>query len=83
MNDEEYIPNKKENKDEKIICNFTGVIGRNPSWQLSGQISETLASEFQQIIKVQNARERARKASREIIKEPNDTSGGGKVNYNL
>ena len=67
MNDEEYVPKIK------------GVAGRNPHWQASGQISDRLATEFQQIMKVESARERARKASREIIKERNDTSGGGKV----
>ena len=35
------------------------------------------------IVKVESARERARKASREIIKERNDTSGGGKVSLNI
>ena len=82
MNDEEYIPKKKETKEVKI-AGPTGVPGRNPSFQLTGQISERLASEFQQIIKVENSRDRARKASREIIKERNDTSGGGMVRYTI
>ena len=87
MNDEEYIPKKKETKEVKI-AGPTGVPGRNPSFQLTGQISERLASEFQHhyhITKfnIKHSRERARKASREILKERNDTSGGGMVNYTL
>ena len=38
-----------------------------------------LAAESNQVVKRQSARERARKASREIMKERNDTSGGGVV----
>ena len=77
MNDEEYVPKIKV-KEQKIT-GPTGIAGRNPSYQLTGQISDRLANEFQQIMKVESSRERARKASREIIKERNDTSGGGKV----
>lgn len=85
---------KQENRKSKFISpdaymesmesaieakTFDGVIEPlSPMYQTSGQISERLASEFNKIIKVESARERARKASREIIKERNDTSGGGK-----
>jgi len=82
MNDEEYIPKKKDTREAKI-AGPTGVPLKYPSYQLTGQISERLASEFQQIMKVENSRERARRASRDIIRERNDTSGGGKVIYAL
>ena len=88
MNDEEYVPKKKSTKQkiresqqvehESSVKNFQGKI-EPCTYQTSGQISERLAAEFNQIVKSQSARERARKASREIIKERNDTSGGGVV----
>ena len=87
MNDEVYVPKKKSTKqknkepqaeDEPAVKNFQGKI-EPCTYQTSGQISERLAAEFNQIVKSQSARERARKASREIIKERNDTSGGGVV----
>ena len=87
MNDEVYVPKKKSTKqknkepqveDEPTAKNFQGKI-EPCTYQTSGQISERLAAEFNQIVKSQSARERARKASREIIKERNDTSGGGVV----
>lgn len=91
MNDEVYVPKQKstkqKNRQSKMISpeeymdakTFHGVVEPlTPMYQTSGQISERLASEFNNIVKVESARERARKASREIIKERNDTSGGGK-----
>ena len=96
MNDEVYVPKQKstkqKNRQSKMISpeeymdakTFHGVVEPlTPMYQTSGQISERLASEFNNIVKVESARERARKASREIIKERNDTSGGGKVSLNI
>ena len=98
MNDEVYVPKKKTTKqknkeqqkkketddDSQPGTNFHGMIEPlSIAYQTSGQISERLASEFNNIVKSQSARERARKASREIIKERNDTSGGGVVSESL
>ena len=98
MNDEVYVPKKKttkqKNKEQQKKkdtddesqpgTNFHGMIEPlSIAYQTSGQISERLASEFNNIVKSQSARERARKASREIIKERNDTSGGGVVSERL
>ena len=68
LNDEEYRP---------VTNNYKRQV--DSAWQMSGKVSEELNDEFKNIIKASDARERARKASREIIKERNDTSGGGKV----
>lgn len=73
MNDEEYIPDKKDHKQARRPSQ----IDTNDRWQMTGQISGTLSEEFKNIMKVESARERARKATRELIKERNDTSGGG------
>ena len=85
MNDEAYIPNNEQKKIKGAASrnrrgSVTGVAGYTPVFQTSGQISDRLANEFNNIITNESAKERARKASREIIKERNDTSGGGKVN---
>ena len=86
MNDEEYVPNNEHNRNKGASRNrrgsITGVTSYDPTFQTSGQISDRLAQEFNNIILNESAKERARKASREIIKERNDTSGGGKVNQN-
>ena len=78
MNDEEYIPNKKENKiptpTQKKVQSDT--IDRS---QATGRILSRLAEEFNHTPKAESARERARRASREVLKERNDTSGGGRV----
>ena len=94
MNDEVYVPKKKSNKpkckestmmnqdkkgeDEPMFENLQEKM--EPCvYQTDEHILRRLASEFKQIAEPQTARERARKASREIIKERNDTSGGGVV----
>ena len=94
MNDEVYLPKKKAKKqktkeptmmnqgkqreDEPIFKNLLEKF-EPYMYQTDEQILGRLAAEFNQIGKSQSARERARKASREIIKERNDTSGGGVV----
>ena len=94
MNDEVYVPKKKSNKpnrEEPTMMNQEErredeEMGKNlqekfePCMYLTNeQILGMLAAESNQLVKRQSARERARKASREIMKERNDTSGGGVV----
>ena len=94
MNDEVYVPKKKSNKekskeltkmnqeelreDEPMVKNSEGKL-EPCTYQTNKQILGRLAREFNKTEKSQSARERARHASREIIKERNDTSGGGVV----
>ena len=94
MNDEVYVPKKKSNNQkskEPTMMNqeergADEQMGKNLQeksepcmYQINEKILGRLAAESNQIVKPQSARERARKASREIIKERNDTSGGGVV----
>ena len=94
MNDEVYVPRKKSNKqkskeptmmnqeeqqeDKPIVKNLQEKL-EPYMHQTNEQILGRLGAEFNQVVKPQSARERARKASREIMKERNDTSGGGVV----
>ena len=94
MNDEVYVPKKKSHKQkskESTMMNQDEKREDEPRfenlqeklepcmYQTDEQILRRLASEFKQIVEPQSARERARMASREIIKEGNDTAGGGVV----
>ena len=94
MNDEVYVPKKKSNKqksnkptminqeEQQEVEPMTKSLQENLGpcmYQTNEQILGRLVTEFSQIVKPESSRERARKASREILKERNDTSGGGVV----
>ena len=79
MNDEEYTPKINEHKKYEEPKSIQGVANRDPCFQSAGQISDRLAAEFRTLMKTETTREKARRCSREIIRDRNDTSGGGKV----
>ena len=78
MNDEEYTPKINEHKKYEEPKSIQGV-QHTVCFQSAGQISDRLAAEFRTLMKTETTREKARRCSREIIRDRNDTSGGGKV----
>ena len=78
MNDEEYTPKINEHKKYEEPKSIKGV-QHTVCFQSAGQISDRLAAEFRTLMKTETTREKARRCSREIIRDRNDTSGGGKV----
>ena len=78
MNDEEYTPKIHEHKKYEEPKSIKGV-QHTVCFQSAGQISDRLAAEFRTLMKTETTREKARRCSREIIRDRNDTSGGGKV----